>query len=302
MAEASSNLSFSAIVLVMPPNASVFVIADMLHIRVLQAREDLIGPEWKFRITNTYWRYYVNSDDGCSVRLSDSSIHALPPNQLHFLPAHVTYETINKALKVPHLFAHFDLIGLPGKVSREIFPRPISLPMDAALKATSNAMRESLYAGHADGHPAPLFAVKAAIHAGLAVLFAQMDPDRAKRLSAVLRPTSPIAPALQYVEANLGKPIRVALLAKLCGYTEAHFTRLFHHEVGQTPAQFIMERRVAVAAQRLVLSSDTIDRIAEECGFPDRFYFSRVFTRLMKMPPAAFRKSEPMHRNQNKEP
>jgi AraC-like DNA-binding protein len=283
----------------MPLKDSVFVASDSLHIRVLIAHDVIIGQKWAFRLNNTYWRYYVNSRDGCAVRLADSSLHPLPQGHVHLLPAHVPYDTINKSEEVGHLFAHFDLVGLPGNVSREIFPRPISRAMDPALKATSNAMREALHAGHSAVHPAPLFAAKAAIHAGLAAMFAQLEPERAKRLSDVLRPTSPIAPALQHVEANLARPVRVAVLAKLCGYTEAHFTRLFHHEIGQTPAQFIMERRVAVAAQRLVLGSDPIEKIAEECGFPDRFYFSRVFTRLMKMPPAAFRKSEPMLRNQN---
>ena len=62
-------------------------------------------------------------------------------------------------------------------------------------------------------------------------------------------------------------------------------------QIGQTPAQYVLERRITFAAERLSFSEDSIERIAEVCGFPDRFYFSRMFVRRMGQPPAAYRRT-----------
>ena len=112
-------------------------------------------------------------------------------------------------------------------------------------------------------------------------------------MAGIMHVDAAIGPALRFIEANLGRSMRVDGLARLCGYAQDHFTRIFRREVGQTPGQYILERRVAVAAQKLVLGDATIETIAEECGFPDRFYFSRVFARRMGVPPGNYRKANP---------
>jgi len=71
--------------------------------------------------------------------------------------------------------------------------------------------------------------------------------------------------------------------------SEDHFIRRFRECVGQSPAQYIQEQRVARAAQRLVFTTESIDAIAAATGFANRFYFSRVFTRHMGTSPAAYR-------------
>jgi len=48
---------------------------------------------------------------------------------------------------------------------------------------------------------------------------------------------------------------------------------------------------VEAAAQRLLLTNDPIEGIAEACGFANRFYFSRVFARRMGAAPAAYRRA-----------
>jgi AraC-like DNA-binding protein len=267
--------------------------SDPLHVRVFYARETVIGDWWRERgISSVYWRYYVNSRSGAAVRLADGRVHPLPPGHAHFIPAWVRIDLLG-SVPVGHLYAHFDIVGLPGTLVREVFDAPAAVPLTGAVRASAEAMRAALRHPAAAERPQALFAVKAAVHAALAELFDRLPRERAERIAAVLRPDSPVAPALRWIDAHLQQPVRVAALARLCGYAEAHFARLFRAEVGQAPGQYLLERRVAVAAQRLVLSDEPIERIAESCGFTDRFYFSRVFARRMGMPPAAYRRAEP---------
>jgi len=60
----------------------------------------------------------------------------------------------------------------------------------------------------------------------------------------------------------------------------------------QTPAKYVQERRVAAATEKLVFSEATIDQIAEETGFANRFHFSRVFTQIMSVGPGTYRKRQ----------
>ena len=56
------------------------------------------------------------------------------------------------------------------------------------------------------------------------------------------------------------------------------------------PARYIVERRVSRAAELLVYSNDSLEQIADACGFPNRFYLSRVFTKVLGTSPARYRK------------
>ena len=92
-------------------------------------------------------------------------------------------------------------------------------------------------------------------------------------------------------EPRLDCRVGNASLARIAHLSKSAFIREFRQATGQTPARYSTERRIAAAAEQLAHSDATIDEIADRFGFPDRFYFTRVFTRLMGVPPARYRKS-----------
>ena len=56
-----------------------------------------------------------------------------------------------------------------------------------------------------------------------------------------------------------------------------------------TPAAYVTSARVRLARQQLALTSKSIEQIANATGFPNRHYFTRVFTRQVGCGPAEFR-------------
>jgi transcriptional regulator GlxA family with amidase domain len=74
------------------------------------------------------------------------------------------------------------------------------------------------------------------------------------------------------------------------------FIRLFRQHTGQTPAAYVIATRLRFAREALVLTEKTIDQIAVECGFPNRHYFTRMFTRQQGCGPAEFRARQQQRR------
>ena len=71
----------------------------------------------------------------------------------------------------------------------------------------------------------------------------------------------------------------------------SHFRRLFREVAGCAPNQFLIEARLSYAEQMLENGVLSIAEIAHRCGFPDEFYFSRLFKKHRLISPSALRNS-----------
>jgi transcriptional regulator GlxA family with amidase domain len=68
-----------------------------------------------------------------------------------------------------------------------------------------------------------------------------------------------------------------------------NFSRLFHSEIGETPAQFVEKMRAEAARCKLEQTISPIETIAKECGFGDPERMRRTFQRLYDTSPADYR-------------
>ena len=94
-------------------------------------------------------------------------------------------------------------------------------------------------------------------------------------------------------EQNLEQPLSNKRLAKVAIMSESRFIRRFREATGRTPGRFVQDRRLHHAAELLVSTDQSIDQIAESCGFANRYYFTRVFAQRMGCPPARYRTDTP---------
>lgn len=97
-------------------------------------------------------------------------------------------------------------------------------------------------------------------------------------------------PVIDHVEANLGRALPVAELARVAGLSRAHFSRIFAASLGLPPAEYVLERRLAAAARLLVRgAAQPVKEIAILTGFADPNYFAKVFRRRYGLSPTEFR-------------
>lgn len=265
-------------------------IAEQLYIRLQTFDVAAIDARWRSRDNrDSFWRLYVNNRDGAAV-CADGRWHELTAGRVHVVPAWVRFDCRCTA-SLSNLYIHFTPIGVPGTVTRELFAGPIALPEDAASAALAERLRAALRSDQFGGLEASC-AAKALTFATMTRLIGDLPEAAQRRLAPLIRSDSVIAPALRLIDAEFGRPLRIDEMASACHLSADHFIRRFREAVGQTPGQYLAERRVAAAAEMLLLSDLSIERIAERCGFSNRFYFTRVFARLIGTPPATYRRAE----------
>jgi AraC-like DNA-binding protein len=163
-----------------------------------------------------------------------------------------------------------------------------SLPLGRNLAVTAQRARAALAAGPPTA-PATVCAVSSLLYAATCELLDGLSTAESGRIFAATAPASRFAPALALIDSHLDRRVGNRALAKACGLSEHHFIRRFHRQMGQTPAQYRLERSIAEGARLLATSERSIDDIAARCGFSDRCYFTRIFSRLMGLAPAAYR-------------
>ena len=99
------------------------------------------------------------------------------------------------------------------------------------------------------------------------------------------------AKLLDWMRANLARPLTVEHLADRAAMSPRHFARAFAAEIGMTPAKAVERLRLETARERVEASNDSIDRVAEQVGFGDPERMRRAFLRAFGQPPQALRRS-----------
>ena len=287
MQNGGNVVSFSVMKTSDHTHAADRLIADLINVRVYIVDRIPIDEHWNAQdVLSSYWRLYMNNRDGAAVILPDDR-YDLTAGRIHFVPAWVPF-SCECTEAITHCYAHFELLGLLGSVTRQVFDRPMALPplpeLEARVASRMAEVREP--------DVSPLYtdcAMKALILEALGELFRSLSAHDRARCELSLRAQSVFEPALTYIDQNLDSSIINDTLARLCGLSEDHFIRRFREELGQTPAQYVIEKRLAAASRLLLHTQDSIDSIAAQTGFANRYYFSRVFSRHLGVPPARYR-------------
>jgi AraC family transcriptional regulator len=83
--------------------------------------------------------------------------------------------------------------------------------------------------------------------------------------------------------------LRLKELALMAGCSLPHLHDLFRRHLATSPHQWLIQRRLSAAQERLLGSRRSIKEIAHECGFHDPAAFLHAFKRRTGKTPAAFR-------------
>ncbi len=96
--------------------------------------------------------------------------------------------------------------------------------------------------------------------------------------------------AKEMLLANMEENLSVADIADACRLSRSYFIKAFRQTVGMPPHRWLLEQRVRKACDLLREPGRSIAEIALSCGFSDQPHLTRVFTKVMGVSPAAWRR------------
>jgi len=99
-----------------------------------------------------------------------------------------------------------------------------------------------------------------------------------------------IARCQSWIAEHYQEPAPVASMVRLSGLAERSFKRRFEQATGMSPLEYVHTLRLEEAKQMLEATESPIEAIANEVGYEDAGFFSRLFKRHVQLTPAQYRK------------
>ena len=94
---------------------------------------------------------------------------------------------------------------------------------------------------------------------------------------------------VDYIEQNLEKEITLDKISKNIGYSKFHLNRVFTEQTGITIYKYLQNRRLTIAAEKLVKTDKPITQIAYEAGYDTQQSFTFAFKQVYLYPPKTYR-------------
>ncbi|GAF41712.1 transcriptional regulator, AraC family [Agrilactobacillus composti DSM 18527 = JCM 14202] len=92
-----------------------------------------------------------------------------------------------------------------------------------------------------------------------------------------------------YIFKNLDKKISLDEIAKTVGYSKNYLCRIFKKDVGITIFEYINIQRIHEAKSQIIFSNQSIFEIANNLGFSDQSYLTKLFLKYEHTTPSQFR-------------
>ena len=250
--------------------------APVASVEVLLHRHVTL-EEWSLRsASNAFWRLYWPIGRGGIVTFNEEKL-PLEPGSLYLISPHTAFDS-DCTRSFAKWYIHFNVGGLPQSLRPGIVrlqpTEQMRTLLDRACPKRSCAKKVDATSGSAlDALQLSLLAFQLALP--------ELRPSSAS--------DSRISPCVEYLREHLREKVVIADLVQFSGIKARTLSNLFLSEVGFPPMRYLIELRLNHAMKLLRHTDDSIEKIAEQCGFPNRYYFTRMLSRYRRTTPAAFR-------------
>lgn len=205
--------------------------------------------------------------DRC-VTTCEGSVMYIPRGTTYFMRVKQPYT---------HIFVNFNFMQLGGG-------RPAGVSVSNVL-SLENTFRSMLKSWTSDSEGAQLRCL------GLMYLVCATLLEQQHNRYIPLENRTLVQRAVQLMDEHIGdQHYGVSEIAAALNISEGHLRRLFRASLNSAPVRFYQQRRVMAAKLLLTETNLSIPQIAERVGFCNAYYFSRIFTQLIGVPPGKYRK------------
>ncbi|NEU27261.1 AraC family transcriptional regulator [Paenibacillus ottowii] len=97
---------------------------------------------------------------------------------------------------------------------------------------------------------------------------------------------------MDFIKEHYAENISLAKTARICGYSEAYLSRMFHEYTGQTFTEYKQVLCLEKAIDLLETTNKPLTEISYEAGFPNEKSFRKAFKEVMGKTPYEYKKSK----------
>ena len=262
------------------------------------------NADWNFENVNSPFTriYYVTKGEG-KVRVGNET-YTLTPGHLYIIPTFMEHSDICTGL-FEHYYVHFYEEHSLGRsiIDSMTFPFEIeATSMDLILFQNlcehNQAMKlkfsdPKVYDNKRSMIECTNFNRSRPLHdrmESMGILFQLLGRFLKEAKPKIMANDQRVADALEYIEENFVEINAVSQLAQRVCMSCDHLIRLFKSEVGETPMQYIINKKMTAAKMMIASESKPIKEIAYSLGYDDIAYFNRTFKKHTDCTPSQYRK------------
>jgi len=97
--------------------------------------------------------------------------------------------------------------------------------------------------------------------------------------------------SIEFMRANLTRSLNLQELSRHSGLSPTRYSALFREQTGSSPVEHHIRLRMQAACHLLDTTALSVKEVAAELGYPDPYYFSRIFQKILGCSPVAYRRS-----------
>jgi AraC family transcriptional regulator len=223
----------------------------------------------------------LRPDRICPVDYKPQSIYFAPGDmEIWGFSEDVLYvKTVDRVFDVPHLSDRLVITQMGSQIDV-----PRLRFTDNRIWTLANLLAEAVN----DPDPSAQLYGDSLTAAVAAQLFSQTKC--ASEVSGRLSPRQ-LKDVLAYLDAHLPGRVDLATLAALADLSQSHFCRAFKASTGLAPYQWQLQARIERAKTMLLVSTGSLEDVAQATGFADAVHFGRTFRKLVGATPAAWREN-----------
>lgn len=102
--------------------------------------------------------------------------------------------------------------------------------------------------------------------------------------------STPISSACEYIHLHYSEPINLPFISASVFLSSSYFSQLFKKETGLSFGEYLEKIRIHHSQILLCTTNKTIEEIAEQVGFSNQNYFTRIFKKNIGNSPLKYRK------------
>ncbi len=226
----------------------------------------------------------------------DLSIDGGPPARLVYMAGDIALcrrhvvglvESPDQMKKLRFELSDLHLNEAAGEANREIELQSIPKLKDPQIRALLTAVNIERASGFPSGQ---LFLQS--IEVALAALLVQTYSLSMKARRPIKGGLSDVGRrnVIDLVRSRISEDISLADMAAVTGLSITHFSHIFKKSMGESPHQFVLQKRVQCAKELLVSLNLRMIDIALACGFKTQQHFARIFRKVCGLSPTEYQR------------